>query len=72
MPKSTPQPGSTSADYLDMVAIYGGCVCNDISCYGDIDDCGAEDGCLLCHHLDPEWPCPAEEDADYPEAMQGV
>lgn len=68
----TAQPRSSAAEYLELVETYGGCVCTDISCYGDIDDRGVEEGCLLCRHLDPEWPCPAETDASYPKAVQNA
>lgn len=64
-----PQPGSTAALYLELVDTYGHCICSAVACYGDFDgddDIKAGDECQLCHHLDPEWPCPAEEDADYP------
>lgn len=66
---TAPQPGSTAAAYLDLVATYGQCICNSVACYGDFDgdpDIKAGDECLLCHYLDVEWPCPAEDDADYP------
>lgn len=59
-------PGSTAAEYLQLVDLYGACVCDDWSCHDDLRD---GDGCLLCNHLDPEWPCPAEADADYPKVV---
>ena len=64
---TSPQPGSSAAAYLDLVATHGRCVCTDGMCLGDVEDFPIDEGCLLCHHLDPEWSCPADEDADYPE-----
>lgn len=59
LPVSTPVAG-----YLTRVSLWGQCVCDEDSCAGE--DCSTDRYCALCHHLDPEWPCPAEEDADYP------
>ncbi|NUR80765.1 MAG: hypothetical protein HOQ21_10015 [Dermatophilaceae bacterium] len=56
---------SALAGYRALVAEHGPCLCNEVTCYGDIEDRELDDPtCLLCHYLNPDWPCPAEEDAD--------
>lgn len=37
------------------------CTCTTEACYGDDE---GNDLCVVCHHLDPECPCPAEEDRE--------
>jgi hypothetical protein len=63
---------SDDDDYRARVALWGPCVCDGITCVSEADD---DTGpwfsrfCRLCHYLDPEWPCPAEDDADYPDVV---
>lgn len=48
--------------YRRVVRARGACDCGHDSCAGE--------GCPACAVLDPEWPCPRDEDADYPRVFR--
>lgn len=51
-----------------LATIVGPCICFTI---GDDCDEDGDPGCRYCQSLDPEWPCPGEDPAAYPEVVRG-
>jgi hypothetical protein len=61
-----PAPDSDAAIYLALVTEHGPCVCGPSRACSEQHDTVITQ-CQLCHHLDPEWPCPnLDDDAEYP------
>lgn len=60
MNRKLPAPGSTAAAYLALVREVGPCQCPIGVCM--------DDDCPVCGVLDVEWPCPNDQDSDYPSS----